>query len=234
MFISSFASGQWQSNCYLVGASAAPGSDCVIVDPGWGSDKMARKLVERHKVRPVAILLTHGHIDHVGSAASLAAEYEIETWIHPADRKLLREPGSGLPRDWAPMLKLMIGKESLPEPWLVKELEDKTELDLGGVGFSLRQAPGHTPGSVLALCDYPDDPETAGVLFSGDVLFAGAIGRTDLPGGDSFQMGRSIETEILTLDDSIVALPGHGSQTSIGRERATNPYLQSDFWRNQS
>ncbi|WP_028708543.1 MBL fold metallo-hydrolase [Propionicicella superfundia] len=234
MFITSFASGQWQSNCYLVAGSAAPGTDCVIVDPGWGADEMARRLVERHRLRPVAILLTHGHLDHIGAAHGLAAEYEIETWIHPADRRLLREPGAGLPPDWAPMLRALAGSETLPEPWLVRELDDLMELDLGGLGLRIRHAPGHTGGSVLALCDYPDDPEVSAVMFSGDVLFAGSIGRTDLPGSDHDAMRRSLEVQILSLPDDVVALPGHGAQTSIGYERVTNPYLQSDYWRNQS
>lgn len=234
MLITSFASGQWQSNCYLVAASAAPGSDCVIVDPGWGSGQMARKLVERHGLRPAAILLTHGHLDHIGAARELATEYEVETWVHPADRRLLREPLSGLPKDWGTMLRALIGGDTLAEPWLVKELDDSMELDLGGVGFRIHHAPGHTSGSILALCDYPDDPQVSAVMFSGDVLFAGSIGRTDLPCSNDSEMRRSLEVQILSLPDDVVALPGHGSQTSIGYERATNPYLQSDYWRNKS
>ncbi len=233
VFITSFASGPWQSNCYLVAGTSSPGSDCVIVDPGYGADANARRMVELHEVRPAAILLTHGHLDHIGAAAALAAEYRIPTWIHPADRHLLTSPGAGLPPEWLPMMESLIGGDSLDEPWLVKELDDGTEVELAGLGFRVRHAPGHTEGSVLSLCEYPDDADVSAIMFSGDVLFAGSIGRTDLPGSDTSAMRTTIESVLLSLPDDVVALPGHGSQTSIGYERETNPYLNADFWRNQ-
>lgn len=233
MFITSFASGPWQSNCYLVAASAAADSDCVIVDPGIGSDKMAKAMVERHRLRPRSILLTHGHLDHVGAAHILAAEYNIETWIHPADRHLLRTPGVGLPPEWAPMVRAILDGDTLPEPWHVRELDGETQVDMAGLGFSIRTAPGHTMGSVLSLLDYPDDDSVSAVVFSGDVLFAGSVGRTDLPGSDDDAMRATLKTKVLSLPDDVVALPGHGAQTSIGYERETNPYLRADNGRNQ-
>ncbi len=231
MFIASFASGQWQSNCYLVAPAA--GSDCIIVDPGWGAGEIALKTMQRHELRPVAILLTHGHLDHIGAAAALAAEFEIATWIHPADRHLLSDPQAGLPRDWAPMLHALIGADRLPEPWLVKDLESGAELDLANIGMHVRFAPGHSGGCVMFETDYPDDADVGGLLFSGDVLFQGSIGRTDLPGSSAPQMWTSLQDQVLTLADDVVALPGHGSQTSIGAERATNPFLTEEFWRDQ-
>lgn len=218
----------------MVAEQDTAGAECVIVDPGWGAAETARNLIAQRGLRPVAILLTHGHLDHVGAAAPLAAEFGIQTWIHPADRHLLTTPGAGLPAEWAPMLQSLTGVERLPEPKLVKEIDPASPLDLAGIEFSFRWAPGHTAGSLLTFVDYPDDESVSGIVFSGDVLFAGSIGRTDLPGSDPEAMRRTVERELLTLDDGIVALPGHGAQTSIGYERATNPYLQPDFWRNQS
>lgn len=231
MFIASFASGQWQSNCYFV--APTEGSDCVIVDPGWGAADMVLKTLQRHNLRPVGILLTHGHIDHIGAAAQLAAEFEIATWIHPADRQLLSDPMSGLPRDWAPMLQALTGSLQLPEPWLVKELAGGDQLDLAGFELRVRFAPGHSGGCVMFELDYPDTDDVAGLLFTGDVLFQGSIGRTDLPGSSPHLMWDSLQQQVLTLPDNVVALPGHGAQTTIGAERADNPFLTEEFWRNQ-
>lgn len=231
MFIAGFANGQWQSNCYLVAAGEA--ADCVIVDPGWGAYEGAVTAAGQHDLRPVGILLTHGHLDHIGAAAQLASEFEIATWIHPADRTMLADPMSGLPSEWEPMVRALLGTDRLPEPWLVKDLAADDELDLAGVQFKVRYAPGHSPGCVMFETDYPDTPDVGGVVFTGDVLFKDAIGRTDLPGGSAEVMWASLQDQVLTLADNVVALPGHGPQTSIGVERATNPYLTESFWRDQ-
>lgn len=234
MFITSFVSGQWESNCYVVAADEHAGTPCVIVDPGDGAAAGVRQVIEQSGLSPAAILLTHGHLDHVGSAAEVAQEYRIQTWIHPADRQMLSDPASAFGPEWAPMVQAMIGGDRLDEPWLINEMDDGAELDLADISFRIRHAPGHTPGCVLTLCDYPDDERVSQIMFSGDVLFAGSVGRTDLPGGDLQQMHRSLEEQVMTLDGTVVALPGHGPQTSIAQEKANNPYLQPTFWRNQS
>ena len=122
---------------------------------------------------------------------------------------------------------MMLGGDyTLAEPDDVRELADAQELELAGLRFVVDHTPGHTEGSVTFRSPYPDADEVSEVMFSGDLLFAGSIGRTDLPGGDHPTMLHSLATKVLPLADDIVVLPGHGEQTTIGRERATNPFLQ--------
>ena len=149
--------------------------------------------------------------------------YDATAWIHPSDRHLLADPMAAMSPDTAGML--LGGKYEFAEPDRVEELTDAQTLELAGLELVVDHTPGHTEGSVTFRTPY-DDPEIAEVMFSGDLLFAGSIGRTDLPGGDHPTMLRSLRDKVLPLADDIVVLPGHGEQTSIGRERATNPYLQ--------
>ena len=122
---------------------------------------------------------------------------------------------------------MMLGGDyAWEEPDDVRELSDLQELELAGIRFVVDHTPGHTEGSVTFRTPYPDPDDVSEVMFSGDLLFAGSIGRTDLPGGDHPTMLRSLATKVLPLADDIVVLPGHGEQTTIGRERATNPFLQ--------
>jgi hydroxyacylglutathione hydrolase len=181
----------------------------------------------------VSILVTHGHIDHMWCVAPVAGSYDATTYIHPADRHLLSDPMSGLSPETAGML--LGGKYEFAEPDQVEELTDLQRLELAGIEFVVDHTPGHTPGSVTFRTPYAvstgsttgasasDGPSE--ILFSGDLLFAGSIGRTDLPGGDHPTMLRSLTDKVLPLADDIAVLPGHGEQTSIGRERATNPFL---------
>jgi len=174
---------------------------------------------------PVAVLATHGHLDHVADAHTVSDAYGIPVWIHPADRHLLSDPVSGLGPELGPLVSSLYGSETLPEPADVREWEDADWYGFAGLRWTVLHAPGHTPGSVLL---HASDGHTSR-LFSGDVLFAGAIGRTDLPGGSMSEMTASLRETVLTLPYDLAVLPGHGPRTSIGRECATNPYLQLSF-----
>ncbi len=221
MLIAGFPAGPWGTNCYV--AATGPGSECVIVDPGKDATDGVAQVVREHRLKPVAVLVTHGHVDHMWCVAPVAGTYDATAWIHPEDRHLLADPMAGMSPDTAQML-LGSGYE-FAEPDDVQELADLQELELAGLRFVVDHTPGHTRGSVAFRSPY-DGADVSEVMFSGDLLFAGSIGRTDLPGGDHATMLRSLAQKVLPLPDDVVVLPGHGEQTSIGRERATNPYLQ--------
>jgi len=224
VLIAGFPAGPWGTNCYV--AATAAGSECVVVDPGKDAAPGIAEVIREHRLKPVAILLTHGHIDHMWSVTPVAGTYDATAWIHPADRPLLSDPLRGISRESAAMLLGMPeGKFEFAEPDDVRELADGVDLELAGLRFVVDHTPGHTEGSVTFRTPYDDHPEVSEVMFSGDLLFEGSIGRTDLPGGDHATMLRSLATKVLTLPDDIVVLPGHGGQTSIGRERVTNPFL---------
>ena len=220
MFLAGFPAGPWGTNCYVV--ATAPGSECVVVDPGKDAAAGVAELVREHRLKPVAVLVTHGHVDHMWSVAPVAGSYDATAWIHPADRHLLTDPAAGVSADTARMV-LGAGHE-WAEPDDVRELADGQDLELAGVGFTVDHTPGHTRGSVTFRTPYAQ-ADVSELMFSGDLLFAGSIGRTDLPGGDHPTMLRSLTEKVLPLPDDVVVLPGHGEQTSIGRERATNPFL---------
>lgn len=224
MFIAGFPAGPWGTNCYVM--STGPGNECVVVDPGKDAAAGVAEVVREHKLKPVAVLVTHGHVDHMWCVAPVAGTYDATAWIHPKDRHLLTDPMAGMSRETTQML--LGGKHEWAEPDDVRELADTQELELAGLKFVVDHTPGHTQGSVTFRTPYGEAAgraDVSQVMFSGDLLFAGSIGRTDLPGGDTPTMMRSLRHKVLTLPDDVVVLPGHGEQTSIGRERATNPYL---------
>lgn len=227
MLIASFPAGPWQANCYVV--ARGRGEDCVIIDPGVEAAAIVREVVAEQALRPAAILLSHGHIDHIASAAELGRHFEIPTWLQPADRALLTDPAKGLGPDSRALLDQLLGTSQLTEPPIVAELFDGQELGVAGLEFRVSHAPGHTAGCVLLSTDYPDSTEVSGLVFSGDVLFAGSIGRTDLPGGDPDVMLASLRDKVSRLPDGLAVLPGHGPQTTMRREKMTNPYLQPSF-----
>jgi len=218
--IAGFPAGPWGTNCYV--AATGPGTECVVIDPGKDSAEGVAEVVREHRLKPVAVLVTHGHVDHMWCVAPVAGTYDATAWIHPADRHLLANPMAGMSRETTQML--LGGQYEFAEPDDVRELTDLQELELAGLRFTVDHTPGHTEGSVTFRTPY-DREDVSEVLFSGDLLFAGSIGRTDLPGGDHPTMLRSLTTKVLPLADDVVVLPGHGEQTSIGRERATNPFL---------
>ena len=212
MLIAGFAAGTFAANCYLV--APGPGAQCLIIDRGQDAEPGIEEILTKYRLRPAAVLATHGHIDHIWSVAPVCGAKNIPAYVHPADRALLTDPARGL--------SLMAGQQlfggiTFSEPDDVRELADGMTLDLAGVGLVVDHAPGHTPGSVTFRM--PD------AIFTGDLLFAGSIGRTDLPGGDYQVILDSLARVCLPLPDETVVLAGHGPQTSIGAERATNPFL---------
>jgi len=229
VLLASFASGPWQANCYI----AAPdgGRECVIIDAGVEAADGVDVLVEEHSLRPAAVLATHGHIDHVAAAAGVADRYGVPLWIHPADRHLLTDPAAGLgPDSRALLAELLPGP--FREPAKLESFVPGQRLELAGLEFSVTHAPGHTGGCVLLGLPYPGHAQVSQVVFTGDVVFAGSIGRTDLPGGDPEVMQQTLAGPVLALTDDTALLPGHGPQTVMARERASNPYLQPAFLRN--
>ena len=222
MFIAGFPAGPWGTNCYVV--ATEPGAECVVVDPGKDAAAGVAEVVREHRLKPVAVLVSHGHIDHMWCVAPVAGTYDATAYIHPSDRHLLADPMAGISQETAGML--LGGSYEFAEPDEVAEIGDAADLEVAGLRFRVDHTPGHTPGSITFRTPY-DEPQSgvSQVMFSGDLLFAGSIGRTDLPGGDTDQMMRSLAEKVLPLPDDIVVLPGHGEQTSIGQERATNPYL---------
>jgi hydroxyacylglutathione hydrolase len=252
VLVTGFPAGVFAANCYFV--APAPGEECVIIDPGQDAQHGIEELLTRYRLKPIAVLLTHGHIDHVWSVAPVCGAKDIPAYIHPDDRELLADPAKGF--------SLAVGQElfgglTFTEPSDVRVLADGSTLSLAGCDFTVGHVPGHTPGSVtfstsgvprpdapppdapLPDAPLPDAPPpdappptadnskrpgTGNTLFTGDLLFAGSIGRTDLPGGDHRAMLRSL-SRTLTLADDTLVLPGHGPQTTIGAERRSNPFL---------
>lgn len=208
------------TNCYVV--AAGPGEQCLVVDPGVGVVGRLDEVLAESRLRPAAVLLTHGHADHTFSVAPVCGAKGITAYIHPQDREMLADPGKGLGFP----LGLMLGGLTYSEPEDVAELPDGGVLSLAGLEIVVDHAPGHTRGSVLfRVAGDALGGEAGQTCWSGDVLFAGSIGRTDLPGGSMPEMRRTLREKILTLSDDTVVLPGHGPATTIARERATNPYL---------
>lgn len=187
-----------------------------------------RQVVSEANLTPQAVLITHGHFDHMWNAQDVAAEFGCPVWIHPADRHLLSDPMAAISGESAAMLRAQFGLSDdveFVEPADVRDAVDGAEIEVDGVIFTVDHVPGHTPGTVFYRMDWTGPEPVSQVMFSGDFLFNGSIGRTDLTGGDHGQMQDSLRTRILPLPDDIVVLPGHGAQTSIGRERAINPFL---------
>jgi glyoxylase-like metal-dependent hydrolase (beta-lactamase superfamily II) len=212
-----FPAAAFGTNCWIVAPGA--GEEAVVVDPGIEVEAVLDDVLRTNRLRPVAVLLTHGHVDHVFSVAPVCGARGIPAYIHPDDDDLLADPLLSLSPESRGLMSVL--KLDYTEPDDVKPLRDGEKLTLAGLDITVDHAPGHTPGSVMFR-----SPADAGqICLSGDVLFAGSIGRTDLPGGDWSAMSRSLMTKVLPLADDTVVLPGHGPRTTIGRERATNPFL---------
>jgi hydroxyacylglutathione hydrolase len=207
------------TNCYVV--AVGDGEQCVIIDPGVGVGDTLDEIIAEHRLHPVAVALTHGHLDHTFSVLPVCQARDVPAYIHPDDRSALTDPWTGL---GLPVGSPLLGIPGLTfaEPDDVRSLTDGATVAVAGLRLAVRHTPGHTAGSVVLSLDSGD----ADLLFSGDVLFAGSIGRTDLPGGSPAAMTTSLREVILPLPDEVIVCPGHGPHTTIGRERATNPFLR--------
>jgi glyoxylase-like metal-dependent hydrolase (beta-lactamase superfamily II) len=205
------------TNAWLI-APQGPGGECVLIDAPPEPGPIVQRLAELD-LRLVALISTHGHIDHVGGISTVvrAQDHEVPVHIHDDDKHMLLDPlgSSGM------MARYLEGLDVRP-PELIEGLDDGTVVKGAGLSFEVLHTPGHTQGSVCLLARID---EGGPILFSGDHLFAGSIGRTDLPGGSFPQLMDSMTRKILPLDDEIPVLPGHGGATTIGRERVTNPFL---------
>jgi len=198
--------GVFEENCYLLADEQAGRG--VLIDPGDEADQVIA-MIRAANVTLDAIWLTHAHIDHIGAIAGVRRAYDVPVLLHPRDLPYYRE----LSARAAQMYGIDFEQPEGPDA----ELADGQELQCGDLRFTVMHVPGHAPGLVAF--------NGHGVSFGGDLLFAGSIGRTDLPGGDGAAMSASLRDRILPLADETVVLPGHGPATTIGRERATNPYL---------
>jgi hydroxyacylglutathione hydrolase len=205
-----------------------PGAECVIIDPGLDAVDGVAELIFEHRLKPVAVMLTHGHIDHMFSVTPLCRSYASSCWVHSDDRVLLTDPFRAMGLETRVLLERLAGRSAVfTEPDEVRELTDGAEVAVAGLTFEAIHAPGHTPGSTMFQIAYQANADIDSIIFSGDVLFAGSIGRTDLPGGNLNDMLKSLRTKVLPLPDTVAVLPGHGPQTTMARERVGNPYLQN-------
>ena len=220
MLVVGFPTGLFAANCYVVAPSA--GQRCVVIDPGQDAVAGLTEVLREHRLRPAAVLVTHGHIDHMWSVLPVCGAHDVAAYIHGSDRDRLADPVRTLSADLVEALGA--AGVTFGEPDDVRELTDGVVLDVAGLTVTADHTPGHTEGSVVFRV--PDGgPDGEPLMFSGDLLFAGSIGRTDSVGGDDRAMQASL-ARVLAFADETVVLPGHGRSTTIGRERASNPYLQ--------
>ncbi len=202
--------GAYQTNCYILRRNNSS-TDSLIIDTGLDANKLI-EFLQTERLNPVAVILTHGHPDHTAGVAALRKNFpDIKVYIHKLDAKMLTSPLS--------FLLTMAGKPFRPIGRADFLIEEPMSVELAGIKLQVLDAPGHTPGSI---CLYA---ETEGVIFVGDTLFEGSVGRTDL-GGDMVQLINSIKQKLLTLPDKTIVYPGHGLQTTIGQEKRHNSFLQ--------
>ena len=215
LLIDSFAAPMFATNCWVL--APGPGSECVIIDPGMPDvSGQLEEILDRHNLKPVAIIATHGHLDHTFSIQPIADGYSIPAYIHSEDRAYLTAPEKLLSAEFSSTVADM----EFLEPSQVLELRNGDLVELVGLTFKAIHAPGHTRGSLMFEVDQE-------VLLSGDVLFAGSIGRTDLPTGSAKEMEESLRKKVLPLSDHLRVLPGHGPETTMSHEKKNNPYLKS-------
>ncbi|MBE5896623.1 MAG: MBL fold metallo-hydrolase [Lachnospiraceae bacterium] len=202
-----FVVGPVSTNCYIVYNRQT--LEAFVVDPGANASGLVAKLQEKN-LKPVAILLTHGHFDHAGAAEELADKYDIPIYAHEAEAETLNNPSINLSGN-------MMGQPARYE--VDNFLRDEETIKLAGFDIRVLFTPGHTPGGCCYYLPYED------LLFSGDTLFCGSVGRTDFPGGSMSQLVGAVRDKLMVLPDNTVVLTGHDSDTTIERERLYNPYL---------
>jgi glyoxylase-like metal-dependent hydrolase (beta-lactamase superfamily II) len=201
------------TNCYVIAPER--GGSAVIVDAPPDVDAVAR-LLTAHDLVPVALLVTHGHVDHAGGAAGIVERTGVSAYLHPDDDYLVSDPATQLRSIFG---FVPPGAEEFAPPERYVDLTHGQDLEFAGFDFEVRHTPGHTLGHCVFVL------EQEGLVFSGDQLFAGSIGRSDLPGGDFGTLMASMRTQVMTLPDETRVLPGHGPETTIGRERTVNPFI---------
>jgi len=218
VFITGFPSDMTATNCWVV--APGQGEQCIIIDPGIGVMGQLDEIIAENALHPVAVFLTHGHMDHTFSVVPVCDARDVPAYIHAEDRVQLTDPWTwtGFPKG----TPLFAGFEPA-EPSDMIEVADGDKVTIAGLDFTVRHAPGHTLGSVTF--DIDDAVEGVARMLSGDLLFAGSIGRVDLPGGSMDAMNDSLRRVVLPMDDSTVVHPGHGPMTTLARERAYNPFL---------
>jgi len=211
------------TNCWIIASNE--GAECVVVDPGIGIPNLVsdiRECMDAHNLKPAAILITHGHLDHVFSVVPLQSDCGIqEVIVHSSDLDLISRPERGLgPQGLALMKDLgtQFGLPTFEEPNGVREVGESAKFELAGMKFSIVNTPGHTPGSLIATIDNE-------YVITGDTLFKGAIGRTDLPRGSISDMERTLREKIATLPGHLEVLPGHGEKSRMEDEIRNNPYI---------
>jgi glyoxylase-like metal-dependent hydrolase (beta-lactamase superfamily II) len=214
MFVTSYPAPMYATNCWII--ASAPGQECIIIDPGMPdiSHEITAIVAEYH-LKPVATLMTHGHLDHTFSVKPLADGYGIPSSIHAADRQYLLKPQGAHGPEFIATLDAM----TFEEPLDMRNLKHGELIEILDMKITAIHSPGHTKGSTMFSIN--DE-----LLISGDVLFAGAIGRTDLPSGSHDAMIKTLKTRVLPLNDDLRVLPGHGPETTIKFERKNNPYLK--------
>lgn len=205
--------GPLQCNCSILGDEGT--REAIVIDPGDEVERILA-LLKQHNLQAKYIINTHAHFDHVGNCCDLKEATGARIWLHKADQPIYESA----PRQAA--LFAMYGVKPIRMTGVDQWLRDADGVQVGRIAAQVIHTPGHTPGS-LSL-HVPGS--AADILFAGDTLFNGSIGRTDLPGGDLHQILTSIKGRLLALDDDTVVWPGHGPKTTIGRERRTNPFLQ--------
>jgi hydroxyacylglutathione hydrolase len=215
--ITGFPAGMLACNCYVLAQRA--GADAIVVDPGQRAMGQLRRILDENRLTPAAVLLTHGHIDHIWSAQKVADTYGCPAYIHPEDRFMLSDPIKG----FGPRLGQIAFGALFREPKQVVELDrDGDKVDIGDTVVTIDHTPGHTRGSVV----FRVAGDGSEIAFTGDTLFRQSVGRTDLPGGSGRDLIGSIMTKLMVLDDDTVVLPGHGEKSTIGFERRANPFLE--------
>lgn len=202
--------GAYQTNCYIMLSNEAA-KDCLIIDTGLEADELV-DFLQRHNLNPVAAVLTHGHIDHIIGLIALRGRFpNVKVYIHKLDAGMLTGEKDNL--------SSLAGVSLRCEPADVA-LEEGNVIELANIKLDVIHTPGHSPGGI---CLYSKDE---GVVFAGDTLFADSVGRTDMPGGNTSQLIKSIKEKLCTLPDETVVYPGHGPATTIAQEKANNPFLQ--------
>jgi len=214
------------TNCWIF--ATGKNSECFIVDPGMAIPDLVAEISEvisRHNLKPIATVLTHGHLDHTFSVCAFDEKYRVATYIHPKDREFLGNP-AGIMTPNGPTTEILrqMGVTSFSEPSEILELVSGTVINIAGFELRALHAPGHTPGSTVFQVN--DE-----YLISGDVLFKNSIGNTSFRLGSSADMKKTLRSVILPLADELIVLPGHGPETTIGAERKNNLYLQERFLR---